>query len=310
MVLLRGMPFLIVAACAALRTPLMRFGDGSVTRRQAILLPAAAAAAASSFDRAIAADDITASIEKIVPMATLTAQLSAAAPRNIIITGANSGVGFAGAKILTAAGHRVTLACRTQAKADAAAAACMEWSGNHASRSGGIAKGAECDLASLESIRRFAESCKGSPLDSLVLNAGLARGTAETDVKRTAEGFEETIGVNHLGHFYLASLLLPTRAARAVRSRAAAGRGRSRCWIRLLVVVWTLESAWRRDREVITRQTGRSSGPAPARCGRRPWRCRSDAGRVAAAASDRGRATSPATTGYRPVTGDSHRHIA
>ena len=213
MVLLRGMPFLIVAACAALRTPLVRFGDGSVTRRQAILLPAAAAAAASSFDRAIAADDITASIEKIVPMATLTAQLSAAAPRNIIITGANSGVGFAGAKILTAAGHRVTLACRTQAKADAAAAACMEWSGNHASRSGGIAKGAECDLASLESIRRFAESCKGSPLDSLVLNAGLARGTAETDVKRTAEGFEETIGVNHLGHFYLASLLLPTLAA-------------------------------------------------------------------------------------------------
>ena len=213
MVLLRGMPFLIVAACAALRTPLVRFGDGSVTRRQAILLPAAAAAAASSLDRAIAADDITASIEKIVPMATLTAQLSAAAPRNIIITGANSGVGLAGAKILTAAGHRVTLACRTQAKADAAAAACMEWSGSHATRSGGIAKGAECDLASLESIRRFAESCKGSPLDSLVLNAGLARGTAETDVKRTAEGFEETIGVNHLGHFYLASLLLPTLAA-------------------------------------------------------------------------------------------------
>jgi len=212
MVHMRLVPLLIVATCAALK-PLVRFGDGSVTRRQAILLPAAAAAAASSLDRAIAADDITASIEKIVPMATLTAQLSAAAPRNIIITGANSGVGLAGAKILTAAGHRVTLACRTQAKADAAAAACMEWSGSHATRSGGIAKGAECDLASLESIRRFAESCKGSPLDSLVLNAGLARGTAETDVKRTAEGFEETIGVNHLGHFYLASLLLPTLAA-------------------------------------------------------------------------------------------------
>jgi len=213
MVHMRLVPLLFVATCAALQSPLMRVGDGSVTRRQAILLPAAAAAAASSLDRAIAADDITASIEKIVPMATLTAQLSAAAPRNIIITGANSGVGLAGAKILTAAGHRVTLACRTQAKADAAAAACMEWSGSHATRSGGIAKGAECDLASLESIRRFAESCKGSPLDSLVLNAGLARGTAETDVKRTAEGFEETIGVNHLGHFYLASLLLPTLAA-------------------------------------------------------------------------------------------------
>lgn len=92
----------------------------------------------------------------------------------------------------------------------------------------------------------------------------------------------------------------------ACRARCAESRGRGTrsftfCWIhdRLLVVVWTLESAWRRDREVITRQTGRSSGPAPARCGRRPWqaslagRCRSDmrsdAGRVAAAASDRAR---------------------
>jgi len=74
MVHMRLVPLLIVATCAALK-PLVRVGDGSVTRRQAILLPAAAAAAASSLDRAIAADDITASIEKIVPMATLTAQL-------------------------------------------------------------------------------------------------------------------------------------------------------------------------------------------------------------------------------------------
>ena len=43
--------------------------------------------------------------------------------RIALITGANSGVGLAGAKLLTAAGHKVTLACRTQAKADAAAAA-------------------------------------------------------------------------------------------------------------------------------------------------------------------------------------------
>ena len=103
------------------------------------------------------------------------------------------------------------------------------------------------------------------------------------------------------------------RVPRALCDRCAESRGRgTRSVLDLVVLVWTLESAWRRDRvrEVITRQTGRSSGPAPARCGRRPWRCRSDAGRVAAAASDRGRATSPATTGYRPVTGDSHRHIA
>ena len=198
----------------ALNTP------AGLSRRQAVkLAPAAAAAAAAATNLpggpAIAAD--ASDIELVVPMATLTAKLATAAPRDIIITGANSGVGLAGAKILTAAGHRVTCACRTQAKADAAATACMEWAGAHAGRTGGTARGAECDLASLQSIRRFAESCKGASLDSLVLNAGLARGTAETEPRRTAEGFEETIGVNHLGHFYLANLLLPTLAASATK---------------------------------------------------------------------------------------------
>ena len=63
-------------------------------------------------------------LELVVSQAQLLANLASAPTRNIIITGANSGVGLAGAKLLTAAGHSVTLACRTQAKADAAADAC------------------------------------------------------------------------------------------------------------------------------------------------------------------------------------------
>ena len=73
---------------------------------------------------AIAVED---DIERVISQSTLTAALTSAVPRDIVITGANSGVGLAGAKLLTAAGHRVTLACRTQAKADAAAAACMDY---------------------------------------------------------------------------------------------------------------------------------------------------------------------------------------
>ena len=49
----------------------------------------------------------------------------------------------------------------------------------------------------------------GTKLDVACLNAGLARATGATDVSRTKDGFELTVGTNHLGHFYLNSLLLP-----------------------------------------------------------------------------------------------------
>lgn len=91
-------------------------------------------------------------------LATLLASLATAPARNVVVTGANSGVGLAGAKILTASGHRVTLACRTLAKAESAAAACeafaKERDGTGAGyREGGTAAAAECDLADLESVR-------------------------------------------------------------------------------------------------------------------------------------------------------------
>ena len=163
--------------------------------------------------------------ELVVPQSTLLAGIATSPVRNVIITGANSGVGLAGAKLLTAAGHSVTLACRTQAKADAAAAACNEYAQSTSAdgpagkkgfysvrRPGGIARGAECDLSSLSSVRAFAAAQKGLPLDSLVLNAGLSLNVADKEERRTAEGFELTVGTNHLGHFALAKLLTPTLA--------------------------------------------------------------------------------------------------
>lgn len=158
------------------------------------------------------------SFETQIIQKDLLAGLATSPVRDIIVTGANSGVGLAGAKLLTAAGHRVILACRTQAKADAAAATCRTYAATSGSsdsfyasrRAGGSAIGFECDLASLDSVRAFAASMNdGRKVDTLVMNAGLAHGQGDKEPVRTKDGFEETVGVNHLGHFLLADLMSP-----------------------------------------------------------------------------------------------------
>jgi len=66
-----------------------------------------------------------------------------------------------------------------------------------------------CDLASLESVRAFAEELSGKELDVLCLNAGIAPSTKAEAPETTADGFEACVGTNHLGHFLLANLLAP-----------------------------------------------------------------------------------------------------
>lgn len=63
------------------------------------------------------------------------------------------------------------------------------------------------DLADLNSIKTFAEefSKKYDKLDILINNAGLAGSERE----ETKNGFEKTIGVNYIAHYYLTNLLLP-----------------------------------------------------------------------------------------------------
>ena len=134
--------------------------------------------------------------------------------RTIVLTGANSGIGYDAACRLASRGHKIILACRTAAKASDAVdriKADLADSGSKVDDSALIPL--ECDLASLRSIDAFAKNVKAAlgdgDIDSLCLNAGLARNTAATDVLRTADGFEQTVGTNHFGHFHLNSLLLP-----------------------------------------------------------------------------------------------------
>jgi len=68
-----------------------------------------------------------------------------------------------------------------------------------------------CDLADLESVSAFAKAIdEAAPaLDVLCLNAGVSPSRSAAEPRRTKDGFEATIGINHLGHFALANLLQP-----------------------------------------------------------------------------------------------------
>jgi len=68
-----------------------------------------------------------------------------------------------------------------------------------------------CDLADLSSVQSFAKKLEkeAERLDVLCLNAGIAPSTSSTKPRLSKNGFEECVGVNHLGHFLLANLLYP-----------------------------------------------------------------------------------------------------
>lgn len=120
----------------------------------------------------------------------------------VIITGASSGLGLATAKVLADSGEwHVIMACRDFLKAERAA------------RAVGMPKDSytviHCDLSSLNSVKQFVDNVRqsGRPLDVLVCNAAVYLPTAK-EPRYTADGFELSVGTNHLGHFLLANMLM------------------------------------------------------------------------------------------------------
>lgn len=146
--------------------------------------------------------------------------------RTAVITGGNTGLGYAcAAEMLASSGGEpwhVVLACRDPKRAQAA----VERLSGLASSSGRV-EAMSLDLASLASVRAFATALidkvsagKLPVLHGLVCNAGVQSGTQRTF---TADGFESSFGVNHLGHFLLVTKLLPILTSPARVTVVASG---------------------------------------------------------------------------------------
>jgi NAD(P)-dependent dehydrogenase (short-subunit alcohol dehydrogenase family) len=127
--------------------------------------------------------------------------------RTAVVTGANSGLGLVTARELARAGASVVLACRDQAKGEAARRQI------EAAAPGAPLELESLDLASLDSVRAFAERFRAGHdgLDLLINNAGVMAAPR----RRTADGFELHFGTNHLGHFALTGQLIAAMEGRA-----------------------------------------------------------------------------------------------
>lgn len=146
-----------------------------------------------------------------------------------LVTGATGGIGEATAAALAALGMRVVVGGRDpqrladavrriRAAAEAAGVECggvAQLGAGDAVAAGGRVRGLLLDLSSFDAVRAgVAEFLRwGWPLHALVNNAGvMCPGTQRCT---GPDGYEQQFATNHLGHFLLTELLLPTLRASA-----------------------------------------------------------------------------------------------
>ena len=122
----------------------------------------------------------------------------------VVVTGGNSGIGYEAALALAGKGARVVLAVRNTQKGQAATDAIRR---AHPASEVEVIR----YLSDLGSVRDFARAFaqRHATLPLLINNAGVMA----LPLRRTVDGFEMQFGTNHLGHFALTGLLLPTITA-------------------------------------------------------------------------------------------------
>ena len=119
-----------------------------------------------------------------------------------LVTGSNSGIGRETARELARKGAWVVMACRSEAKANAAI------EDIRATVPEAQVEFLQVDLSDLDSVKAAAERFNAGhdKLDLLCNNAGVMGHHA---VQLTKQGFEMQFGTNHLGHFALAGRVFP-----------------------------------------------------------------------------------------------------
>ena len=127
--------------------------------------------------------------------------------KTVIITGANSGLGFNAARKIAAYSKdfELILACRNPEKAQSAKDQIISGTGNP------NVSVMQLDTSSLKSVRAFAAEYKekvNRPVYALLCNAGIS-GVGADKKQFTPEGFDILFATNHLGHFLLTNLMLP-----------------------------------------------------------------------------------------------------
>ena len=116
-----------------------------------------------------------------------------------LVTGANSGMGMASARMLARKGYFVLMLVRSEKRGSEAFKMLNEDQPD-------CFQLILCDLSDLQSVRRAAASIGETyeKIDVMLNNAGVIT----TQRELTKEGLEMQFGVNHVGHFLLTMLLL------------------------------------------------------------------------------------------------------
>jgi len=124
--------------------------------------------------------------------------------KTIVITGANSGIGYETAKHLALAGNTVIAASRKKESTLQTISELNELCNRKGSK--GKILFFELDLTSLKSVSDFADQVKNqySTIDTLICNAGIMN----TPFRLTPDGYESQFQTNYLSHFYLTQLLI------------------------------------------------------------------------------------------------------